>query len=77
MIKSRFGSLRGIRSLVSKPDDFARANRWIKVCIVLYNMFRFFNDNWQDDEEDEDETVAQDQQYGYNSWLQLKRKSSG
>ena len=61
MIKSRFGSLMGIRILISKREDFARANQWIKVCITLYNMFRCFNDNWQDDLENDDEIEDQDQ----------------
>ena len=38
MLKSRFGSLKGIRVQVSKLEYFARVNKWIKVCIILYNI---------------------------------------
>jgi hypothetical protein len=69
MLKSRFGSLKGIRIQVSKREDFARVNKWIKVCIILYNMLRSFDDEWDDEEEEEeDEPVAQEPGtfYGFN-----------
>jgi hypothetical protein len=38
-IKSRFGSLMGVRILVQKLVDFERVNKWIVVCIILYSRF--------------------------------------
>ena len=54
-IKSRFGSLKGIRILVQKLEDFERVNKWIIVCIILYNMFIRFADVWDEEDEDEQE----------------------
>ena len=44
-----------MRIQVSKREDFARVNKWIKVCIILYNMFRPFDDEWDDEEQEEDD----------------------
>ena len=39
---------------VSKQEDFARENKWIKACIILYNMFRSVDDEWDEEEPEED-----------------------
>jgi hypothetical protein len=44
-----------MRIQVSKREDFARVNKWIKVYIILYNMFRSFDDEWDDEEPEEDD----------------------
>ena len=44
-----------MRIQVSKREDFASVNKWIEVCIILYNMFRSFDDEWDDEEPEEDD----------------------
>jgi hypothetical protein len=44
-----------MRIQVSKREDFARVNKWIEACIILYNMFRSFDDEWDDEEPEEDD----------------------
>ena len=74
MLKSRFGSLKGIRIQVSKREDFARVNKWIKVCIILYNMLRSFDDEWDDEEEEEDEPEAEDPNFGTFYGFNLRQR---
>ena len=45
---------KGMRIQVSKREDFARVNKWIEVYIILYNIFRSFDDKWDDEEPEED-----------------------
>jgi len=44
-----------MRIQVSKREDFAKVNKWIEACIILYNMFRSFDDEWDDEEPEEDD----------------------
>ena len=44
-----------MRIQVSKRENFARVNKWIEVCFILYNMFRSFDDKWDDKEPEEDD----------------------
>ena len=41
-------------------------NKWIKVCIILYNMFRSFDDERDDEEpeEDDDPEVSEEPNFG-------------
>ena len=61
-----------MRIQVSKREDFARVNKLIKVCIILYYMFRSFDDEWDDEEPEEDDEpeVAEETNfatfYGFN-----------
>jgi hypothetical protein len=55
-----------MRIQVSKRKDFARVDKWIKVCIILYNMFRSFHDERDDEEPEEDDEpeVAEEPNFG-------------
>ena len=61
-----------MRIQVSKREDFARVSKWIKVCIILYNMFRPFDDEWDDEEPEEDDEPEVEEEpnfatfYGFN-----------
>ena len=66
MLKSRFGGGCEFKYQI------ARVNKWIKVCIILYDMFRPFDDEWDDEEpEDVDEPEVEEEPnfatfYGFN-----------
>ena len=61
-----------MRIQVSKREDFARVNKWIKVSIILYNIFRSFDDEWDDEEPGEDDEPEVEEEpnfatfYGFN-----------
>ena len=61
-----------MRFQVSKRENFARVNKWIEVCIILYNMFRSFDDKWDDEEPEEDDEPEVEEEpnfgtfYGFN-----------
>ena len=75
ILKSRFGSLKGIRINVSKVEDFERVNEWVLVCLILHNILMIHNDDSEfeveesdddDDEEDEDYIPPSDTAEGLN-----------
>ena len=38
VLKSRFSSLRGLRTQIRDKGDFKKVNRWICVCLILHNI---------------------------------------
>jgi len=55
-----------MRIQVSKREDFAKVKKWIEACIILYNMFRSFDGEWDDEEPEEDDEpeVAEEPNFG-------------
>jgi hypothetical protein len=44
LLKGRFCSLKGLRTQVKKVKDYDKINKWIVVCLILYNMMIDFRD---------------------------------
>lgn len=55
LLKSRWSSLRGLRTQVRQKSDFVKINRWILATFILHNLVLFCNDQWEEDSEDSDE----------------------
>jgi hypothetical protein len=49
MLKSRFTSLQGLRTLVRRPCDMNRAIFWIQGCMLLHNILIGTDDDVLDD----------------------------
>ena len=55
MLKSRFSSLKGIRTQIKNRSDFGVVQKHIIVCLILHNLLIDFDDEWEDIEEEEDD----------------------
>jgi hypothetical protein len=68
ILKCRLRSLNCIPIEILKPDDHLRAQRWIRVCIMLHNIFVRLKDEWEFDDvhEDEDSSSSSDSDDGVN-----------
>jgi hypothetical protein len=59
MLKCRFPSLNSIPIEIITPDDHLRAQRWIRVCIMLHNIFVRLKDEWEfEDLSDSDDSSS-------------------
>ena len=47
ILKCRLRSLNSIPIEIVVPDDHLRAQRWIRVCIMLHNIFVRLKDEWE------------------------------
>ena len=65
MIYWKFASEGDANSSI-KARGLARVNKRLKVCIILYNIFRSFDDQWDDEEleEDDEPEVAEEPNFG-------------
>ena len=65
-----------MRIQVSKRENFARVNKWIEVCFILYNMFRSFDDKWDDKEPEEDDEpeVEEESNFGTFYCVNLRQR---
>jgi hypothetical protein len=57
-----------MRIQVSKRENFARVNKWIEVCFILYNMFRSFDDKWDDKEPEEDDEPEVEEESNFGTF---------
>ena len=67
--KSRFCSLRGIRSQIRKHNDFELVNRHILACLVLHNLMV----DYEDDDFDLDRNDLVDENDNGECYISLKR----
>lgn len=59
ILKCRLRSLNSIPIEIVTPDDHLRAQRWIRVCILLHNIFVRLKDEWEfEDVSDSDDSSS-------------------
>lgn len=46
-LKGRWGSLVGLRILLTSKDSYKFAVKWITACYVLHNILVNIRDNWE------------------------------
>ena len=76
MVKTRFGSLKGIRTQIKTKADFSAVNKHIIVCLILHNLLIKFDDEWEhsDEEQEEVEDDRLDQNLMVNTGHELRIK---
>ena len=47
ILKCRLRSLNSIPIEIVVPDDHLRAQRWIRACLILHNIFVMLKDEWE------------------------------
>jgi hypothetical protein len=45
---------------ITTPDDHLRAQRWIRTCILLHNIFVRLKDEWEFEASDSDSSSSED-----------------
>ena len=48
ILKSRWGSLQEMRTLICAKEDMTALIRWVKGCCVLHNMLAHLRDSWDE-----------------------------
>ena len=51
ILKSRWSSLRGIRTQIKVPEDLAHVNQMCTGVFILHNMLASLNDGWAIDDD--------------------------
>ena len=54
ILKSRFCSLKGIRTQLKSKQEIGKVNDHILACIVLYNIMNVMNDEWSEEDMETD-----------------------
>lgn len=54
ILKNRWGSLKGMPTQIKNRKDFELVNRQIVACLVLYNILRYYNDSWYEENDDDE-----------------------